>query len=95
MAKVTITIDTETKTIAAAVDGGETIEGLDQVSISKYMNYNDEEQLEARFFKAEKRGDMRVMTSYCMAKVNDEIKIVDSEPNAVAHAQIADFIKRK
>lgn len=94
MSKVVISVDTEAKTISASVEGGETVDNLDSISVHKYTNYQDNDEVELRFYKAEKRGELKVITSYCMAQINNTIQFVSDKVEA-AKAQIANILKGK
>lgn len=91
MAKVTISVDTETKIMSVSIDGGETIDGLDYLCASRYENYDGETELELRFSKSEKVDKVRKVTHYCVANN----KLVEGEPTQKAIADIAEFYKNK
>lgn len=68
MAKVTITVDTETKEISATVNG-ETIDNLSSAEIYRYMdtNYYEskiEEKVRVELCKREDKEDVK--TTYCL-----------------------------
>ena len=78
MAKITITIDTESKEISATVNG-ETIDGLSSANVYRYsdVDYYEskvEEKVRVELCKREEKEDVK--TTYCLSaskveKVND------------------------